>query len=69
MEKKFEDLTESEKIVRVLIFAIETKDLQHKDHPTPLGNSYLQHKLNDAKNFCIANGIPLVKIDKTQYHG
>jgi hypothetical protein len=59
MEKKYEELTEAEKLIRILVFAIEGKDDVNKNFPgTPIGEAYLKSKLNQAKQFMIDNGIP-----------
>ena len=34
--KKFEELSEAEVALRSLIFAVESKDKQHPNHPFPL---------------------------------
>ena len=65
--RNFEELTESEKSLRSLIFAIETKNMQHKAHPCPLGEEYLQYKLREAKETALKFEIPLVKIDPNEY--
>lgn len=61
--KKFEELTDAEKALRTLIYAVETKDKHHPDHPIPLGEAYLKVKLEECKNVVTQLGIPLVNID------
>lgn len=66
--KKYEDLSDAEKALRTLIFAVETKDLHHKNHPIPLGEAYLNVKLKDCKEIAAKLGIPLVPIDLNEYY-
>lgn len=58
--KKFEELTDVEKALRALIFAVEQKDKHHPDHPFPMGEAYLQLNLKQARDIAIENNIPLV---------
>ena len=60
--RNFSELTEVEVQLRNLIYAIETKDQKVEEHPFPMGEAYLQHKLNEAKEFAIRTGIELVKV-------
>jgi hypothetical protein len=61
--KKFEELTEAEIALRSLIYAVESKDKHHPNHPFPMGEYYLQHILIKAKNTAIKLEIPLVESD------
>ncbi len=60
--KTFEELTEAEKELRTLIYAIEVKDKHNPYHPFPMGDIYLNVKLQEAKQTAIKLGIPLVEI-------
>ncbi|MDD5648807.1 MAG: hypothetical protein PHF86_00050 [Candidatus Nanoarchaeia archaeon] len=66
--KKYEELSEAEKALRTLIFAVETKDLHNKNHPMPLGEAYLKVKLADCKEIAAKLEIPLVPIDSNEYY-
>jgi hypothetical protein len=57
--RKFEELTEAEKALRSLIFAVESKDLHNPHHPFPMGEAYLSHILQDAKQVAEKLKIPL----------
>lgn len=59
--RKFEELTEAEQALRSLIYAVESKDKHHPHHPFPMGELYLAHKLEDAKEVAAKLGIPLIK--------
>lgn len=61
--KNFEELTEAEKALRSLIYAVETKDKHHPNHPFPMGEQYLNVTLADVKGIANKLGIPLVKAD------
>ena len=56
--KSFDELTDIEKVLRSLIYAIESK--QHEG--TFLGGTYLEHQLLIAKTFAELNGIPLASL-------
>jgi hypothetical protein len=62
-EKRPSELTEVESALRSLIYAVETKDKQHPNHPRPLGEIFLAHILTEVKENAIKFNIPLVKID------
>lgn len=47
--KTFEQLNEIEIALRNLIYAVETKDKKHSNHPVPLGEAYLKLNLERAK--------------------
>lgn len=66
--KTFDELTDAERALRSLIFAVETKDKHNKHHPFPMGEAYLSHKLNDAKETAAALKIPLVQVDANEYY-
>lgn len=66
--KSFDELSEAEKMLRCLIFAVEIKDKHNKKHPIPLGEHYLAHILHEAKNTATKLEIPLVEIDDSQYY-
>ena len=59
--KKYEELTEAEKALRTLIFAVESKDKHNPHHPFPMGEAYLSVKLADVKETALKLGIPLVE--------
>lgn len=59
--KKYEELTEAEKALRTLIFAVESKDKHNPHHPFPMGEAYLAVKLADVKEVALKLGIPLVE--------
>ena len=60
--KAFNELTKEEKLIRILVFAIEGKDDKNKNFPgTPIGEAYLKSKLQEAKQFMIDNEIPFSK--------
>lgn len=59
--RKFEDLTEAEKTLRSLIFAIESKDKHNPHHPFPMGEAYLSFQLAEAKKVAMKLEIPLVE--------
>ena len=65
--KNFEALTEPEKALRSMIFAAETRHLHHVAHPAPMGDAYLGHVLQRAKQVAEKHGIPLVNIDSNDY--
>lgn len=65
--KKFEELTEPEKALRSIIFAAETRHMQHVDHPMALGEAWLNYELAEAKQVAEKCGIPLVEIDPKDY--
>lgn len=60
--RKFEDLTDAEKELRTLIYAVESKDVQMKGEPPRLGEAYLAMTLSRAKETAIKLGIPLVEV-------
>lgn len=66
--KKPSELTNIELCLRSLVYAIETKDIKHKNHLVFLGENFLQHKLKETKETMIQESIPIVKIDKENYH-
>jgi hypothetical protein len=66
--KSFDTLTEAEKMLRSLIFAVEVKDKHNKKHPIPLGEEYLAHILHNAKKLAYQLEIPLVEIDEKLYY-
>jgi hypothetical protein len=61
--RQFEELTEAEKALRTLIYAVECKDKHHPNHPFPMGELYLGVKLKECKELANELGIPLVKSD------
>ena len=61
--KTFEQLNEIEIALRNLIYAVETKDKKHPNHPVPLGEAFLKLNLERAKEIAKKEGIPLVEID------
>lgn len=60
--KNINELTKVELALRRLIYAVETKDKQHLNHPFPMGDIFLQHILEDVKEIAIDLKIPLVEI-------
>lgn len=66
--KNFEELSEAEKALRSMIFAAETRHLHHVYHPAPMGDQFLSHVLEEAKQVAEKCGIPLVEIDPKDYH-
>jgi hypothetical protein len=66
--KKFDELTDAERALRSLIFAIETKDKHNKHHPFPMGGAFLDHQLAAAKETAATLKIPLVVVDANEYH-
>lgn len=61
--KKFEELTEAEKALRGLIYAVEIKDQANPHHPFPLGEAYLQLELLRAKDVAAKLEIELVNTE------
>ena len=61
---EFEELSEVEKALRSLIYAVESKDIPNPKHPFPLGEQYLSITLVDVKKIAKNLNIPLVKIEK-----
>lgn len=59
--KNLNELSNVELALRGLVFAYETKDEKHRDHPFPMGEGYLQHKINQAKELMLELGIPPVE--------
>jgi hypothetical protein len=61
--KTYEELTEVERALVSLIFAVETKDKIHPDHPPEIaqyaGEAFLAHKLEQVKAVANKLGIPL----------
>jgi hypothetical protein len=57
--RKVEELTEVEIELRALIYAVETKDMHNPNHPIPLGEAFLSHILERAKETAKKLGIPL----------
>lgn len=58
--KTFEELTEVEKALRSLIYAIRSKDEQIEGAPSFAKEVFMQMKLSDAIAVANKNGIPLV---------
>ncbi len=61
--KNINDLSKVELMLRGLVYAYETKDKKHPNHPFPMGNAYLQHKMTQAKELMNELGIPPVESD------
>ncbi len=61
--KNYEDLSDAEKALRSLIYAVETKDRKHPNHPIHLGEEYLSVKLAHAKEVANKLGIPLIEVE------
>jgi len=59
--KNLNELSQAERAIRGLVFAYETKDKKQIDHPFPMGEAYLQHKMNQAKELMKELGIPPVE--------
>lgn len=59
--KKLQELTEAEKALRSLIYAVEHKDKHNPHHPFPMGEEFLSVKLAYAKEIAKKIGIPLVE--------
>jgi hypothetical protein len=59
--RKFEELSETEKALRSLIYAAEHRHETNSEYPSPstFGDDYLSVKLNDAKSAAVKAGIPL----------
>ena len=60
--REFSDLSETEKMLRTLIYAIESKDKSYSSDPVPLGEAYLKYKLTEAKALAEKLKIPLVNV-------
>lgn len=61
--KNFEELSEAEKALRSMIYAAETRHIP----PIPMGEQYLSHVLQEAKQVAKKCGIPLVEIYPKTY--
>ncbi len=63
--KKFEELNEVEKALRSLIFAAESRNDVVPEHPFPLGETFLDIKIVEAKAVAEKYGVPLT--DRGEY--
>lgn len=63
--KKFEELNEVEKALRSLIFAAESRNDIVPEHPFPLGETFLDIKIVEAKEVAEKYGVPLA--DRGEY--
>lgn len=60
--KNVNELSKVELALRGLVYAYETKDKKHPNHPFPMGEAYLQHLMNQAKELMQELEIPPVEI-------
>ena len=64
----FEELTNEQRTIRNLIYAIETRGLHHKAHPINLSEQWMNKSLKEAKEIAKDEGIPLVEWKREDYY-